>query len=447
MGLSETVVCPLSSPYFLGFRSYKMLEYEPRAETTMNSSEANALLSNHRPGYTLPRPFYEDAGIFDAEFEAVLAPLWIVAGHTSQLAAPGAYIEFGVGGDSVLVIRGRDERIRAFFNTCRHRGSQLCAEKSGVLGLIRCPYHAWTYDLDGRLRPPPYMPDDFDAAQHNLHECDLSIEAGLIFVRLANNGGADFAVTVEPARDYLQALGFARAKVASKRTYPVKANWKLAIENLMECYHCLPSHPEFCTVHSTDEILATGAGPDGAASAAALAAFTPALEAFAERSRQRGIPVGTHAAMLPEQGFCMAERAPLAEGMSTGGPEGKPVAPLMGIFEEYDGGETRMFFGPLTIVEAYNDYAAMLVYVPKRVDYTEVEVTWFVDEAAQAGKDYRKEDVEWLWDRTTQQDGALAELQALGVRSSRFTPGRFGNMEAGASQFVDWYVQRMQAAM
>ena len=203
---------------------------------------------------TLPGRYYTDPAIFDAEQRNIFSRQWVYVCRTQDVPSPGRFARMTVGDENVLVVRGRDEVLRAFLNVCRHRGATLCAADSGEVGrAIRCPYHAWSYRLDGSLRSAPNWDTmaAADKADLGLHPVHLAEFHGMVWVNLA--------AAPAPLEEYLYAqldyrLGGDRAKfvrydlaslVAGKRIdYTVAANWKIIQENFQECYHCSTIHPE-----------------------------------------------------------------------------------------------------------------------------------------------------------------------------------------------------------
>ena len=203
---------------------------------------------------TLPGRYYTDPAIFDAEQRSIFSQQWVYVCRTQDVPSPGRFARMSVGDENVLVVRGRDEVLRAFLNVCRHRGATLCAADSGEVGrAIRCPYHAWSYRLDGSLRSAPNWDTmaAADKADLGLHPVHLAEFHGMVWVNLAP--------APPPLDEYLWAqldyrLAGDRAKfarydlanlVAGKRIdYTVAANWKIIQENFQECYHCSTIHPE-----------------------------------------------------------------------------------------------------------------------------------------------------------------------------------------------------------
>jgi glycine betaine catabolism A len=206
---------------------------------------------------TLPGRYYTDPDVFRSEQERIFEELWYCAVRSADLGKPGAFRTVPVGRESVLITRARDGSLNAFLNICRHRGARLCTEEQGeVRRNLQCPYHAWTYGLDGRLVAAPNLADmpDVDRAAHGLHRVHLREWLGYAWVCLAAEPPS-FEDTV--VRDVAARLGDAEAighyateqlALGKRITYDVQANWKLIIENFMECYHCATIHPELTEV-------------------------------------------------------------------------------------------------------------------------------------------------------------------------------------------------------
>ena len=204
--------------------------------------------------YTLPGPDYHAPEVFELERERIFFRNWFYVGREQQVEQPGQWMTVDVVGESVLVVRGKDGALRAFYNVCRHRGARLCEEPSGkVNAAIRCPYHAWGYGLDGRLLTTPYIErGEIDLAANGLWPVHLETWQGFVFVNL------DRAEQPRPLREALAVEGdgplwFERFDLASLRIghrtdHVVEANWKVVIENYNECLHCPTVHPELVDV-------------------------------------------------------------------------------------------------------------------------------------------------------------------------------------------------------
>jgi Rieske 2Fe-2S family protein len=203
---------------------------------------------------TLPGRYYTDPAIFELEKRNIFERQWQYVCRAEDVPAPGRFVRTVIGNENVIVVRGRDGELRAFLNVCRHRGSTLCLTDSGDVGRsIRCPYHSWTYRLDGSLMSAPNWRSmaAADKADFGLHPVHLGEWHGMVWLNLAENPEPledlvwpqlDFRLGGDRAR-------FARYDMASlivgrRIDYTVAANWKIIQENFQECYHCSAIHPE-----------------------------------------------------------------------------------------------------------------------------------------------------------------------------------------------------------
>lgn len=195
--------------------------------------------------YTLPAELYYDPEIYEAEKDAVFYKSWNFVCHANQLEAPGSYTTVQIGDQSIAIVRGRDGEIRAFHNVCSHRAHQLLSGE-GRTRMIVCPYHAWTYELDGHLRSNSVVETvaEFEAKEFCLKPVKVEIFLGFVWINLdlhaqplAEQSG-HFGEDVRKYVDTPETLKF-----AGRLTFEIKANWKNVVENFQECYHCPPAHP------------------------------------------------------------------------------------------------------------------------------------------------------------------------------------------------------------
>lgn len=397
------------------------------------------LIEAQRPGHSLDRAFYTDPAVFERDRERVFRNHWIMAGHASQIPKPGDYLLFEMAGESIILIRGAQGAVHAHYNVCRHRGSRVLSQAQGNARALTCRYHGWTYAPDGCLSAAPRMPEGFQPAGYGLKPCSLRIIEGLLFVSLCDEPAPGLDEIAAGLAPYLRLHGIPDARVAHRETYAVNANWKLTIENYLECYHCKPAHPQYCGV----EIKADSIG-DG--SPAAMARYEARRRAWHERARGLGATLpefGTELPLderLPRAQFGAAYRAPLRDSYQSATENGRPVAPLMGGFRDYDGGETALGLGPFTYMLAYNDYATFFQFVPRAAEQSEIVVTWLVHGAASEGADYDRARLTWLWTVTTEQDRSIIEANAAGIRSSRYEPGPSSLLERDLDGFREWYL-------
>jgi Rieske 2Fe-2S family protein len=206
---------------------------------------------------TLPGTYYTDPAIFALEQSKIFEADWFCAVRSADLAGPGSFETVQIGKESVLVSRGRDGKLNAFLNVCRHRGARLCTDDSGtVKRAFQCPYHAWTYGLDGKLIAAPNLTGmpDVDRTTFGLTRVHLREWLGYAWVCLAEepppfDGSVVAAVTERlGGASAIEAYGVDGLALGKRIEYDVKANWKQIIENFMECYHCATIHPELTEV-------------------------------------------------------------------------------------------------------------------------------------------------------------------------------------------------------
>jgi Rieske 2Fe-2S family protein len=394
-----------------------------------DSDTIAAAIARQPAAYSLAQPFYTAPAFFRHDVERFLSSHWLCAGHVGSIPNHGDWMLFSLADEQVIVARGQDGVVRGFANVCRHRGSRVCIEPSGNAKHLVCPYHAWTYGLDGKLLAARHMPADFDKGSHGLKPVHLRVIEGVILVSLAAEppglGNVERTLT-----DCLGPYGWATASVAHRETYAIAANWKLAVENYLECYHCAPSHPEYSKLHALEQPVAR------------IAKLQAAMEA---RAATLGIAIPEHdhrdAAASGEE-FVLGFRYPLYDGVKTGGgTDGAPVAPLMGRFTDYDGGVTSVHLGPTSFLVAYADHGVIYRFVAKTPLACEMEVIWLVRAGAKAGTDYDLKKLAWLWQVTSEADKRIVEDNQRGVVSRYYEPGPYAPMEENARRWIAWYLE------
>ena len=409
--------------------------------TKKNMIDIESLIHAHTDGYSLEQDFYLAPEIFDHDMSQVLSRRWLLVDHESRIPSTGDYFLFEVGAESIIIIRDKERQVNAFFNVCRHRGSRICFDLEGNRSRLTCPYHAWTYTLEGELRQPPLMPSNFDKSEFSLHTCHTRVFHGLIFICLTDDKPPDFDREFGEFSDILDFHGFSQAKIAVKRDYPNACNWKLVVENFVECYHCGPAHKEYCSVHPKDQLLALGAGP-GSGPAEALKAYQPTWDAWKENAERLGHPLPEFENDEHSLHMSQLSRIPINDKSFDSETRDGSLGckKLMGQFKECDQGETAIVFNPVSYILASNDFAMMARFTPRDVVNTDVQLSWLVHEDAEAGEDYDPDNIAWLWDTTIIQDKKITENNHAGVLSSRYQPGRYSTQESMVVQFIRWYL-------
>ena len=405
----------------------------------------DAMMDRRQAGYSLPGPFYSDTGIYRLDTDRVFSKLWMLVGHVSQIPEPGDYFLAEIAGESICVVRRVKEDIGAFYNVCRHRGSRICLEQRGNIRAFVCPYHAWSYNLDGSLRAARLMPEGFARGDVRLHSCHVLVFEGLIFICLAGDSPPDVDSILRQMEPFIRPQNLAGARVIHEIVLTTRANWKLVVENFWECNHCEPSHPEFMTVHDRNWVLAMGAGLGACVSEQAAMDYREKFKAFEERAQQLSHPFGSASKLgLASTEFWQVLRSPLAEGCYSETRDGRKVGPLMGDLNDFDGGMTHISFNPLASLWLCNDHAVTFNFRPMGPMSTDVHMMWLVDGDAEPDRDFTVEDVAWMWTTTGLQDKIITENNQSGINSSRYQPGPYSLMERQLEDFVQWYFARLR---
>jgi len=341
---------------------------------------------------TLPGRYYTAPEVFAEEQERIFRRHWICIGRDETLAGPGDYFLVEIAGESIIVLRDQSGERRAYYNVCRHRGTRLCEATKGRLSeTIQCPYHAWTYALDGRLIGAPHMHEveGFDKKAYPLHTVALAEWEGFLFVNL------DAAAV--PADKWFAPLRgrFANYHLPALRTvrrieYDVRANWKLILQNYNECLHCPIIHPEL----------------------SAKLPYTSGANDLIEG---------------PFLGGYMEIKAPNESATLTGRACALPLGELSAEDRH------RAFFYalfPTMMLSLQPDYAVSYTVWPTGPTTSRVGCEWMVHPDAPSSPGYNIKDAEEFWDRTNRQDWHICEQSQLGVSSRAYVPGPYSPRES-----------------
>lgn len=385
-------------------------------------------LKNRREGFSLEQPFYTDPDYFKLDMEMIYYRDWLFIGHDCEVPRAGNYFTVQIGDYPVVIVRGRDQVIRAFHNSCRHRGSRVCSSERGSSAKLVCPYHQWTYELNGSLLFARHMPEDFDKEQFSLKPVHCESVGGYIFICLAEQAPdfAPFRAMVEP---YLARHRLGETKVAFESTIIEKGNWKLVWENNRECYHCAANHPELCRTYPE---APSATGVQGAKDDPVIAAHWAKCEAVDLPSEFRMSPTGQF----------RAARMPLIQDAESYTMSGKRAVhrPLANDLLESQIGTLLLFHYPTTWNHVLGDHAITFRVLPLGPEQTQVTTKWLVNKDAVEGVDYRLDELTHVWTETNDQDRRIVEENAFGIRSPAYEPGPYSpEDEGGVMQFVEWY--------
>jgi phenylpropionate dioxygenase-like ring-hydroxylating dioxygenase large terminal subunit len=354
------------------------------------------MVAKHRPplphsAFTLPARYYTDPVVFDRERELIHRKMWVCAGRLEDLPATGSYLTATVAGASLIVLRISSDDVRAFHNVCRHRGTMLCDAPAGrFAGAIQCPYHAWTYGLDGRLTGAPHMDGSpgFRRDEFPLAAVRAGVWDGFVFVSLAEEGPS--------LDDHLGDLAgkFAAWNIgglvrAARTEYAVAANWKLVIQNYNECLHCPTLHP-------------------------ALNKLSHYLGGENE----------------PLQPTYLGGRMDLNEGVETMSMDGTcPRDPLPGLSPSDRRHVYYYSLLPNLMIAPHPDYVLVHTLWPESHAATRVVCDWLVHPDERNKASFDLSDVTSFWDLTNRQDWHVCELAQKGIGSPGYRPGPYSNRE------------------
>ena len=380
-----------------------------------------------RKHYSLPQPFYNDPAYFALDLAGIFYRHWLFAGAACEIPEPGNFFTLEIGPTSIIVVRDRAREIRAFFNTCRHRGSRICSVAKGKVAAFVCPYHQWAYDLTGALRHAGRMHAGFSPEGIGLRPVHVRSAGGTIYVCLAEEP-PDFTPYQAALEPYLAPHDLANAKVAHEEHVIQRGNWKLVMENSRECYHCRSGHPELMRTFMDSYNFGDPAAD-------------PAVAAFIARCNAAGLPSDG----CGDRDFRIT-RMPLAREAASITMDGREaVSRALGGVTERNIGSLRWVHFPTTFNHALRDYAILIRMLPIGPEETLMTAKWLVHRDAQEGRDYTLPHLAEAWSKTNDQDRILVERNQQGVNSLGYVPGPYSEeTEAGVINFVEWYADTME---
>jgi Rieske 2Fe-2S family protein len=270
------------------------------------------------------------------------------------------------------------------------------------------------------------MPDDFDKSLYGLHPVHVQVANGLIFISMAQKP-PDFTKVLRDYAQFLSPYKINNAKVAFKKSYELRTNWKLIAENFRECYHCGPAHPEYCNAVIGANLRES------------------VVEVLAERRiewQKKGLAINN--VDFENDSFHFAVRYPLRPGVLSYSLDGKAVATPMGDHKDFDAGVVGLVVYPNFWMDAVSDYMWSMRLTALSPSRTVVDLSWLVDSKAVEGVDYTVERLTDFWRITGEQDWKLCENNFLGVESSHYQPGPYAPIEADVAKFVEWYLERLR---
>jgi Rieske 2Fe-2S family protein len=357
---------------------------------------------------TLEQKYFVSPEIFARERERIFARQWVLVGHQSQLAEAGDFLLAAVAEESFVVIRDQRSVIRGFYNVCRHRGARLKEDACGHASAIQCPYHAWTYALDGQLIGAPHMDQvpGFDKADYSLHRVNLGLWEGFIFVNLGDasterGGYRSLEEWFAPLKGKFSHWNMSILQPAKRIEYDVHANWKLMFENYSECYHCPGVHPQLQKVSPYDS---------------------------AENDLREGPFLGGFMKINPGKSLTMS---------------GNACAAFVGKIENLQQVYYYSIF-PNMLLSLHPEYVMVHQLWPQSPERTLIVCDWLFHPDAFGRNDFKPEDAIEFWDMTNKQDWHVCELSQQGIASRAYEPGPYSPRESIPAAWDEYYLQVMK---
>lgn len=354
---------------------------------------------------TLPSRYYTAAEIYAEERERVFAERWVCAGRAAELAEAGDYLLRSIAGESVILVRSADGALRAFYNVCRHRGTRLCEQPRGRFSeTIQCPYHAWTYTIDGQLIGAPHMQEvaGFDKRDYPLHPVALETWEGFVFLNLAREP-EPFARVFAPLVTRFSRFNLPRLRSARRIDYDVAANWKLIFQNYSECLHCPVIHP-------------------------GLARLTPYTSGANDLFE--GPFLGGYMVITKEGGSLTLS------GRACGAPVGRLPAEDL----------NRVYFYsifPNLLLSLHPDYVMFHTLWPDGPSRTRITCEWLFHPDSFGDPTFDAADAVRFWDETNRQDWHICEQSHAGIASRAYVPGPYSAREGIAAAWDRAFLQAL----
>ena len=400
-------------------------------------------LGNDRKGHTLPSELYVSEEAFRFDTQVMLKSVWLYACTVAHVKKPGDFFVFELANNSIIIVRGRDNVVRAFYNSCRHRGSRICIEQAGRMPRLTCPYHQWTYGLDGKLLAARDMAPDFDKQDHGLTPVSLENVGGLIFICMKDNPPPIDRVKADISGQ-IAIYDLEHCKVAVQDNLIEYANWKLVMENNRECYHCDAGHPELISVLGTYG-FGKGLPEDGDADVVDDSAY----DALVAAKREEWMALGIDRDLIefPDGWWHRVARLALANGAVTQSIDGKLGSKkLIGPFREPETSSLSVWTQPNSWHHFCCDHVVTFSLTPLAADKTLLRTSWLVHEDAVEGVDYDPDHIAALWRTTNNQDGHFSSINHQGICTDGYRQGPYAVEEKLVEDFKNFYVALEQDA-
>lgn len=398
------------------------------------------------PGHGMPGALFGRQDIFEKDIDIFFTRHWILVGVTADVPEPGDVSTIDIGKSSIILVRDDDEQVQAFRNVCRHRGARLKTAGKSTVGMLVCPYHQWTYDLDGSLKHAAHMGKDFDPKCKSLIPVHTRIVGTHVFVCLGEQPPEDIAHLEATMMPRLAPYDLTHTRIAHEADIIENGNWKLVIENNRECYHCSATHPELTASFLPEDFgfCAEGLSQE---SLQALSEYEE-RNAAARRSWEDDGFVCDAVEYLDVDAVTQfrTQRLVIAgHGESQTLDTRVACTRLFGDLTRRDLGDVHLWTHN-SWTHVMSDHAVISYIIPLAPDKTLVRTKWLVNADAVEGVDYDIDKLTEVWKATNQQDAALVAITHSGTQDPGYIPGPFSAFtESYVDQFSRWYAARLAA--
>jgi glycine betaine catabolism A len=409
------------------------------------SSAISPLLDQRSAGHSLPAGLYTRPDVFQADLEVFFHRHWIHVGLECDVPEAGDAQAIDLGSASIILLRDDDNQIRVFHNVCRHRGARLLDAGTSIVSRLVCPYHQWTYELSGELAYAPHMGTAFDKSCRSLKPVAFRSIGGLIYVCLSDNPPEDIGTLETVMAERLAPYDLANAKVAFQSEIVEKGNWKLAIENNRECYHCSSNHPELCV-----SFIDLDFGFDPATLSPEDREEAERHQALYDERTRLWEAQGHPSAAFEHVAGCATnfrtQRLIIAGAGESQTPDATAASSkLLGSMTRKDLGDTHLW-GHNCWHHFMGDHAVCTMILPLSAGETLVRTKWLVHKDAVEGRDYDLDKLTSVWLATNEQDAKLVARSHAGIQDPAYEPGPYSPFTEGQlDNFASWYVDRMRA--
>ena len=363
---------------------------------------------DYKPQPTLNGASYYSTEVWEQEKEALFFQDWFSIARVEEVAEPGDFLTRDVIDQSVVVTRNKQGELRAFYNSCAHRGTRLCdGEGSLKSGVIVCPYHAWTFDADGKLLGTPNVHEEegFDKTRYPLFSVAVDTWEGWIFVNLAEQPRMDLQAFIDanPQGKWdFQRYGMPGLRVGKSITYEVEANWKIILENFNECLHCPSVHPELVAK----------------------------------------VPIFRKGRVIEREDWGGNKLIPEATTLTESGSSNRP--PLPGLTDEDIGAYFGYYAFPNMMFNFHSDCVMTYRLEPTSPTHTRIISEYFFHPDTIASPDFDPSDIADFWDLVSKQDWEVCERAQVGVRSRGYRNGGvYPYNDREIVEFNEYYAERM----